>query len=231
MAEERFELVKSEELPETFTIQQIADKLGRSYEQTAYLLRESCIEPVIPANTRAGKPAVYSKQQVIEIVSNFNNRLTEPVLNTPEATALVVKSAIETLRADESDKGTEAIVANAAGFFQMMMERLAKVQDTKYQLEAHIEELEDAVVLLQQDNAELEIKLDESFDYSTVKRVNILFHMKLGSSAGKQLASYCRNNGLMHYSIPAPNFGNVGSYPAEAWLAVFNINLNSIKPL
>ena len=72
----------------------------------------------------------------------------------------------------------------------------------------------------------LKVQLDKSLDFSSIKSVEIATGRKLGWHA---LKKWSKSNSSEIKTIPDPNFGEVKTYHKDAWLAVYNINLSSIR--
>jgi len=72
----------------------------------------------------------------------------------------------------------------------------------------------------------LKVQLDESLSFASVKAVEIATGRKLN---WHPLKKWSLANGLTIQTIPDPNFGEVKTYHKDAWLAVYNINLSSIR--
>lgn len=72
----------------------------------------------------------------------------------------------------------------------------------------------------------LKVQLDKSLDFASIKSVEIATGRKFGWHA---LKKWSKSNSLEIKTIPDPNFGEVKTYHKDAWLAVYNINLSSIR--
>ena len=72
----------------------------------------------------------------------------------------------------------------------------------------------------------LKVQLDESLSFASVKAVEIATGRKFG---WHPLKKWSLANGLEIQTIPDPNFTEVKTYHKDAWLAVYNINLSSIR--
>ena len=72
----------------------------------------------------------------------------------------------------------------------------------------------------------LKVQLDKSLDFASIKAVEIATGRKFG---WHPLKKWSLANGLEIKTIPDPNFGEVKTYHKDAWLAVYNINLSSIR--
>ena len=72
----------------------------------------------------------------------------------------------------------------------------------------------------------LKVQLDKSLDFASIKAVEIATGRKFGWHA---LKKWSKSNSLEIKTIPDPNFGEVKTYHKDAWLAVYNINLSSIR--
>ena len=72
----------------------------------------------------------------------------------------------------------------------------------------------------------LKVQLDKSLDFASIKSVEIATGRKFGWYA---LKKWSKSNSSEIKTIPDPNFGEVKTYHKDAWLAVYNINLSSIR--
>ena len=72
----------------------------------------------------------------------------------------------------------------------------------------------------------LKVQLDKSLDFASIKSVEIATGRKFGWHA---LKKWSKSNSSEIKTIPDPNFGEVKTYHKDAWLAVYNINLSSIR--
>ena len=72
----------------------------------------------------------------------------------------------------------------------------------------------------------LKVQLDKSLDFASIKSVEIATGRKFGWHA---LKKWSKSNSAEIKTIPDPNFGEVKTYHKDAWLAVYNINLSSIR--
>ena len=72
----------------------------------------------------------------------------------------------------------------------------------------------------------LKVQLDKSLDFASIKSVEIATGRKFGWHA---LKKWSKANSSEIKTIPDPNFGEVKTYHKDAWLAVYNINLSSIR--
>ena len=72
----------------------------------------------------------------------------------------------------------------------------------------------------------LKVQLDKSLDFASIKAVEIATGRKFGWHA---LKKWSKANSSEIKTIPDPNFGEVKTYHKDAWLAVYNINLSSIR--
>ncbi len=72
----------------------------------------------------------------------------------------------------------------------------------------------------------LKVQLDKSLDFASIKSVEIATGRKFGWHA---LKKWSKSNNSEIKTIPDPNFGEVKTYHKDAWLAVYNINLSSIR--
>ena len=72
----------------------------------------------------------------------------------------------------------------------------------------------------------LKVQLDKSLDFASIKAVEIATGRKFGWHA---LKKWSKANSSEIKTIPDPNFGEVKTYHKDAWLAVYSINLSSIR--
>ena len=72
----------------------------------------------------------------------------------------------------------------------------------------------------------LKVQLDKSLDFASIKAVEIATGRKFG---WHPLKKWSKENSSEIKTIPDPNFGEVKTYHKDAWLAVYNINLSSIR--
>lgn len=72
----------------------------------------------------------------------------------------------------------------------------------------------------------LKVQLDKSLDFASIKAVEIATGRKFGWHS---LKKWSKENSSEIQTIPDPNFGEVKTYHKDAWLAVYNINLSSIR--
>ena len=72
----------------------------------------------------------------------------------------------------------------------------------------------------------LEALMDESQSFATIKKVQALTG---GTYDTYELRRYSKAHGLEIQKAEDANYGSVNSYHKDAWLAVYNINLSSIR--
>ena len=72
----------------------------------------------------------------------------------------------------------------------------------------------------------LKVQLDKSLDFASIKAVEIATGRKFG---WHPLKKWSKANSSEIKTIPDPNFGEVKTYHKDAWLAVYNINLSSMR--
>ena len=72
----------------------------------------------------------------------------------------------------------------------------------------------------------LKVQLDKSLDFASIKSVEIATGRKFGWHA---LKKWSKANSSEIKTIPDPNFGEVKTYHKDAWLAVYSIDLSSIR--
>ena len=76
------------------------------------------------------------------------------------------------------------------------------------------------------ENTKLKVQLDESLNFATIKKVQSLTG---GTYDTYALRRHSKANGLEIQKAEDANYGSVNSYHKDAWLAVYNINLSSIR--
>lgn len=75
------------------------------------------------------------------------------------------------------------------------------------------------------ENKRLQLELDKSKQYASIKRIEIQLHRKFD---WHELRNYCNSNELEMPKIFDANYGKVRTYPRLAWLEVYNIDLDKI---
>ncbi len=73
----------------------------------------------------------------------------------------------------------------------------------------------------------LEEQLGESVKHATIIKVENATGRK-GEFTYLLLRRWCKENGVLPESVPDERYGSVKSWPADAWLAVYGINLKSL---
>ena len=76
------------------------------------------------------------------------------------------------------------------------------------------------------ENTKLKVQLDESLNFATIKKVQSLTG---GTYDTYALRRHSKANHLEVQKAEDANYGSVNSYHKDAWLAVYNINLSSIR--
>ena len=76
------------------------------------------------------------------------------------------------------------------------------------------------------ENTKLKVQLDESLNFATIKKVQSLTGGNYDTYA---LRRHSKANHLEVQKAEDANYGSVNSYHKDAWLAVYNINLSSIR--
>ena len=76
------------------------------------------------------------------------------------------------------------------------------------------------------ENTKLKVQLDESLNFATIKKVQSLTG---GTYDTYALRRHSKANRLEVQKAEDANYGSVNSYHKDAWLAVYNINLSSIR--
>jgi hypothetical protein len=114
---------------EPVTVNQIAEKQHVSVSTVKRWIQDNNIQPLTEANTRAGVPATYDYQSIIETVAVLKMERLETLLKDEGTVSDVCQYVVSEMRQDKSKEGTEAILANALGFMQMMTERIRELQE------------------------------------------------------------------------------------------------------
>ena len=76
------------------------------------------------------------------------------------------------------------------------------------------------------ENTKLKVQLDESLNFATIKKVQSLTG---GTYDTYALRRHSKANRLEVQKAEDANYGSVNSYHKDAWLAVYNINLSSMR--
>ena len=76
------------------------------------------------------------------------------------------------------------------------------------------------------ENTKLKVQLDESLNFATIKKVQSLTG---GTYDTYALRRHSKANRLEVQKAEDANYGSVNSYHKDAWLAVYSINLSSIR--
>ena len=76
------------------------------------------------------------------------------------------------------------------------------------------------------ENTKLKVQLDESLNFATIKKVQSLTG---GTYDTYALRRHSKANHLEVQKAEDANYGSVNSYHKDAWLAVYSINLSSIR--
>jgi len=106
-------------------------------------------------------------------------------------------------------------------------EMLDKAREVMSWLIVKTTKQEKEIKQLSTENERLQIELDESKKWYSVKRVQIAGHLKNKDprTLWKPLKEYSINNGYQIKVIIDPNFGNVKTYSADVWKAVYGVEL------
>jgi len=72
----------------------------------------------------------------------------------------------------------------------------------------------------------LEIELDKSKSYATIKRMEMLCHGQKFN--WRLLKSACQDLGIEPINVFDANYGSVKSYPEAAWIEAYALNINNI---
>lgn len=75
------------------------------------------------------------------------------------------------------------------------------------------------------ENKKLQIELDKSREYASIKRIELQLHRKFD---WHKLRDFCNDKELEMPKIFDANYGKVRTYPAQAWLEVYDIDLEEI---
>lgn len=73
-------------------------------------------------------------------------------------------------------------------------------------------------------------ELGRNAKQATIIAVEKALGRKLGAQDWVPLRKYCKSNGLQAEKVHDPRWGEATAWPAEAWRAVHNIDLNSLFP-
>ena len=76
------------------------------------------------------------------------------------------------------------------------------------------------------ENTKLKVQLDESLNFATIKKVQSLTG---GTYDTYALRRHSKANRLEVQKAEDANYGSVNSYHKDAWLAIYSINLSSIR--
>ena len=164
---------------------------------------------------------LLSKEQSIDLVTGYNSELrikinrrwaeleNQSVVNLPDyPTALRLYADQLEITARIKQERDYAIATKA----EIGSRREATAMG---RLSAKVKEVES-----------LKVQLDKSLDFASIKAVEIATGRKFG---WHQLKKWSKANSSEIKTIPDPNFGEVKTYHKDAWLAVYNINLSSIR--
>ncbi len=112
---------------------------------------------------------------------------------------------------------------------------IAKERDHAIATKAEIGERREATAMataskFKRENESLKQKLGESTTFAAVATINSKLKTNFGNKEGRQLSKYSREHGLeiKKATVQDQRFSEVNSYHRDAWLALFNINLNSV---
>ena len=72
----------------------------------------------------------------------------------------------------------------------------------------------------------LEIELDKSKGYATIKRMEMLYHGQKFN--WRLLKAACQDLGVEPINVFDANYGSVKSYPEAAWVEAYALNINTI---
>lgn len=103
-------------------------------------------------------------------------------------------------------------------------------RDEAIRTKAYISDKKTATALgkvggLTKSNNQLKIELNKSLEYATIKKVEIVTKQKY---QWQKLRNYCNANELEMKSVPDVNYGTVRSYPKQAWLDVYGIDISNL---
>ncbi|MFW2042263.1 ORF6N domain-containing protein [Acinetobacter sp. ULE_I001] len=112
---------------------------------------------------------------------------------------------------------------------------IAKERDHAIATKAEIGERREATAMataskFKRECESLRQKLGESTTFVAVATINSKLKTNFGNKEGRQLSKYSREHGLeiKKATVQDQRFSEVNSYHRDAWLALFNINLNSV---
>ena len=132
--------------------------------------------------------------------------VTKPQITTPQDYLSALKALVES---EEQNQERDHAIATKA---EIGSRREATAMG---RLSAKVKEVES-----------LKVQLDKSLDFASIKAVEIATGRKFGWHS---LKKWSKANSSEIKTIPDPNFGEVKTYHKDAWLAVYNINLSSIR--
>lgn len=112
---------------------------------------------------------------------------------------------------------------------------IAKERDHAIATKAEIGERREATAMataskFKRECESLKQKLGESTAFAAIATINNKLNLNYGNKEGRQLSKYSREHGLeiKKATVQDQRFSEVNSYHRDAWLALFNINLNSV---
>jgi len=112
---------------------------------------------------------------------------------------------------------------------------IAKERDHAIATKAEIGERREATAMataskFKRECESLKQKLGESTSFAAIATINNKLNLNYGNKEGRQLSKYSREHGLeiKKATVQDQRFSEVNSYHRDAWLALFNINLNSV---
>ena len=77
----------------------------------------------------------------------------------------------------------------------------------------------------------LQEQLGHNNRHATIIAVEKALDRDFGSQGWRPLRAYCKAKGLSAEKVTDPRWGEVRAWPAEAWQAVFNIDLGALFPV
>ena len=213
-------------------VQSRHDKVKQSIErlvERGVIAQPPMVDGIKSANGVTPKLFLFSGEQgkrdsiivVAQLCPEFTARLVD---RWAELEALVAKPQITTPH--DYLSALKALVVSEEQKQIAMQERDHAIA-TKAEIGSRREATAMATASKHKREAEkLKVQLDESLSFASVKAVEIATGRKFG---WHPLKKWSLANGLEIQTIPDPNFTEVKTYHKDAWLAVYNINLSSIR--
>lgn len=180
-----------------------------------------------PQNGQTYVEYMLPRDLVETLVTGYSIKLRHAVLNRLRELEQQVKATTITLP-NFTDPAEAAMAwANEYKAKQLAIAEAEYFKATKAEIGSKREATAMATASKFKREAEsLKVQLDESLSFASVKAVEIATGRKFN---WHPLKKWSLANGLIIKTIPDPNFTEVKTYHKDAWLAVYNINLSSIR--